>query len=314
MEPVQHHFLINPAAGKGKAPNLIPAITTYMAKQGLPFLIHTTSAPGDAEQYVRTACKKGQPVRFYVCGGDGTLNEAINGAAHQPHAAVGVIPFGNGNDFVRNFDKPALFHDLQAQTDGGEAVFDLLSVNGRYALNMVNIGFDCEVVLQVDRFRRYPLIRGPFAYLLAVFVVLSRKMGQPLRIRLPDGTALFGSYLLCTAANGRFYGSGFCAAPESCINDGLFELTLVQKIGRLCFLSMLPSYKKGTYFEKKQIQNKLTHHRLSSFILHTDLPAGICIDGEITFFTSAAFALERETVRFIIPRGCEPLSGFIRPL
>lgn len=314
MKPVQHHFLINPVAGKGKAPKLIPAITAHMTDRSLTFFIHTTTAPGDAEQYVRGVCEKGIPVRFYVCGGDGTLNEAINGAAFHPHAAVGVIPLGSGNDFVRNFDKPALFQDILAQTEGEAVSIDLLSVNERYAINMVNIGFDCEVVMQVDRFRKYPLIRGPLAYLLAVFVVLSRKMGQSLRIRLPDGTSYFGTYLLCTAANGRFYGGGFCAAPESCVNDGLLELTLVQKIGRLCFLSVLPSYKKGTYLNKRQIQDKFVHKKLSSFLISSDLPTGICIDGEITFFTSAAFSLEKEAVRFIIPRGCTSLPGFIRPL
>lgn len=148
-----------------------------MTGKGLPFFIHTTTAPGDAEQYVRAVCEKGLPARFYVCGGDGTLNEAVNGAAFCPHAAVGVIPLGSGNDFIRNFDKPALFGDILAQTEGEAVPIDLLSVNERYAVNMVNIGFDCEVVMQVDRFRQYPLIRGPFAYLLAVFVVLSRKNG-----------------------------------------------------------------------------------------------------------------------------------------
>lgn len=314
MEPVQYHFLINPAAGKGGAPKLIPDITACMTGKGLPFFIHTTTAPGDAEQYVRAVCEKGLPARFYVCGGDGTLNEAVNGAAFCPHAAVGVIPLGNGNDFIRNFDKPALFGDILAQTEGEAVPIDLLSVNERYAVNMVNIGFDCEVVMQVDRFRQYPLIRGPFAYLLAVFVVLSRKMGQPLRMRLPDGTSHSASYLLCTAANGRFYGGGFCAAPESCANDGLLELTLVQKIGRLRFLSVLPSYKKGTYLNKRLIQDRFVHKKLSSFLISSDLPAGICIDGETTFFTSAAFSLKTKAVRFIIPRGCTPLPGFIRPL
>ena len=89
MEPVQYHFLINPAAGKGGAPKLIPDITACMTGKGLPFFIHTTTAPGDAEQYVRAVCEKGLPARFYVCGGDGTLNEAVNGAAFCPHAEIG---------------------------------------------------------------------------------------------------------------------------------------------------------------------------------------------------------------------------------
>ena len=92
--------------------------------------------------------------------GDGTLNEAVNGAAYAQNAAVGVIPFGSGNDFIRNFDHSALFEDLQSQIDGEPIKVDLLSANGRYALNMINIGFDCEVVMQVDRLRHIPLLKG----------------------------------------------------------------------------------------------------------------------------------------------------------
>lgn len=148
---------------------MIPAITAYMMQRNLPFSIYTTKSPGDAEQYVRTVSQTGDAVRFYVCGGDGTLNEAVNGAAYAQNAAVGVIPFGSGNDFIRNFDHSALFEDLQSQIDGEPIKVDLLSANGRYALNMINIGFDCEVVMQVDRLRHIPLLKGSLAYLVSVF-------------------------------------------------------------------------------------------------------------------------------------------------
>lgn len=314
MDPVQYHFIVNPKAGKGKAPKMIPAITAYMMQRNLPFSIYTTKSPGDAEQYVRTVSQTGDAVRFYVCGGDGTLNEAVNGAAYVQNAAVGVIPFGSGNDFIRNFDHSALFEDLQSQIDGEPIKVDLLSANGRYALNMINIGFDCEVVMQVDRLRHIPLLKGSLAYLVSVFLVLTRKMGHFLRLRLPDNSAYFGSFLLCTIANGRFYGGGFCAAPDSCVNDGYFNLALVRKIGRLRFLSILPFYKKGSHTTKKRLQGLLFSRKLSSLNLHSELPDGLCIDGEISFFTSLSVKIENEALRFIVPNGCNPLPGFIRPL
>lgn len=310
METI-HHFVINPIAGKRSAQKLIPEIERYMQSRGLPFFIYTTKAPGDAEQYVREICAQNKPVRFYVCGGDGTLSEAVNGAAYAQHAAVGVIPVGSGNDFVRNFDNPDPFFSFSAQVDGEAVPLDLIRINDRHALNIVNIGFDCDVVAEVERLRKTPFLRGPFSYLLGVFLVLARRMGQYLQVRLPDGSSFVGDYLLCTIGNGRYYGGGFCAAPKSCASDGLLELTLIKKVRRLRFLSLLPSYKKGTYLEDSRLSDILAAHRISSFSLRTDKPVGICFDGELSFFTTASVRCAPAAVRFIVPAGCTPLSGFL---
>lgn len=95
---MHHYFIINPAAGQGKAAKLVPAIREYMEGEGLPFTIYQTKGVGDAMAYVRYMAKKG-PARFYACGGDGTLNEVVNGLKKFPECEVALIPAGTGNDF-----------------------------------------------------------------------------------------------------------------------------------------------------------------------------------------------------------------------
>ena len=127
---MHHYFIINPAAGQGKAAKLVPAIREYMEGEGLPFTIYQTQGVGDAMAYVRYMAKKG-PARFYACGGDGTLNEVVNGLKKFPECEVALIPAGTGNDFLRNFTNMENFQDIAAQVAGKAVAIDVLQVNGR---------------------------------------------------------------------------------------------------------------------------------------------------------------------------------------
>ena len=91
----------------------------------------------------KTAAESSERLRFYACGGDGTLGEVVNGAAGQVNAEVGLIPIGTGNDFVRNFADAGDFFDIEAQVMGEARAIDLIKCNDRYGINVVNVGFDC---------------------------------------------------------------------------------------------------------------------------------------------------------------------------
>ena len=100
-----HHFLINPAAGKGQYTEALSRkITRTCEKRGVLYRIHSTAHPGDATNYVRTQVEdKSEIHRFYACGGDGTFCETVSGAPMAENAEFGLIPIGTGNDFERNF-------------------------------------------------------------------------------------------------------------------------------------------------------------------------------------------------------------------
>lgn len=125
---MQQLFIINPAAGKTDASVvLVPQIQAAAARAGVDVQIEVTRSRGHARQLAEAAAASGEEVHIYAAGGDGTMNEVLQGAANHPNIAVGCIPCGSGNDYVRNFGAPADFLDMDAQLAAEAFPVDLLA-------------------------------------------------------------------------------------------------------------------------------------------------------------------------------------------
>lgn len=296
---MRHYFIVNPVSGKGRALQLEPRLKEALEKTDLDWEIHHTKAPGEATSFVREKAAEG-PARFYACGGDGTLHEIIEGIMDYPDSAVGVMPAGTGNDFVKSFGDPQLFLDPLRQTAGTVHRIDLIKAGDHFSVNVVNIGFDCDVVAWVNSHRDNPLCKGAFAYLMGVLAVLFRKLGLELEFRLND-KVIKERYLLCTAANGQFYGGGFRPAPRASLDDGLMDFATVKKVGRLRFLSLLPSYRTGEYIDREDVKDILTFDRCSKVQIIAPEGGNICIDGEVYTFTDITLEMLPGAVNFILP-------------
>mgnify|MGYP002229606815 FL=1 len=143
---MKHVFIINPRAGKGKALELIrPQIEAYINEHNLDAEIHVPDSPHAAQDFIRAEASKGQPVRFYACGGDGTLFEAVNGAFGHPNAEVAVLPLGSGNDFIRLFGTQEQFLNIDAQVNGTALELDCIKCGDKIAINQCSMGVDAEV-------------------------------------------------------------------------------------------------------------------------------------------------------------------------
>ena len=302
---MEHIFIINPSAGQGKAAKLIPAIQLALEGTTYKYSIYTTKAAGDAERFVRETCETGRKVRFYVCGGDGSFHEAVNGAKGFPEAELGVIPIGTGNDFVRNFGRKGDFMDILSQVEGRSMSCDVIDINGRYVVNMANIGFDCEVVVQAGKWKQKPLISGPVAYIMGIVSEFAKPMGKRISFRWADGTTMTGKFLLCTLANGSFCGGGFCSSPKAALNDGLMDVGIVQMLPRGRFIGILPKYKTGTYLDTKLGKEKVLYEKYEKLELAVAEPTNISIDGEIRQFTYLKAEMVKGAFRFIVPKGLE---------
>ena len=300
---MKYIFIINPSAGQGKAIKLIPKIEEAMKDTDLIYSIYTTTAGGDAERFVKKTCETGENVRFYVCGGDGSLHEAVNGARGFSNAEIGILPVGTGNDFVRNFGRQKDFLDISAQVNGESIDSDVIEINGRYTVNMANIGFDCEVVAKAMEWKKKPLVKGPFAYVMGIMSMLVKPIGKWMSFRWADGTKLTGRFLLCTLANGRFCGGGFCSSPMATVEDGLMDVGIVSMISRRKFIGILPKYKTGEYLDTKLGMQKVIYERMSSLEIAVPEPIHISIDGEISEFTYLRAEIVPKAFRFILPAG-----------
>ena len=301
---VNHLFILNHQAGRaGVHEKLAADLTALCQARGEQFTLCTTSSREEAEAAIHTACAGGAETRIYACGGDGTFGGVVDIAARYPGAAVGVIPIGTGNDFVRNFGGKAPFLDPAAQLDGHEVRLDLLRCNDRFCANMVNIGFDCEVVKEAVRLRRKKVFGEKLAYISGVLLTLIRKPGVALTAALEGEMAAEHKLLLIAIANGSFCGGGFRAAPESLLSDGKMDICMVKDVTRTRFLTLVKAYHDGTYLDLKAAKKIITYCKGEQLSLKFPAVRSICIDGELSETDHLDVGVLPGALRFILPRG-----------
>jgi YegS/Rv2252/BmrU family lipid kinase len=242
--------------------------------------------------------------RFICVGGDGTINEIANSAPGNPNVEFGVIPSGSGNDFVRNFTDKKRFYEIDSQIDGTVHSFDLIKVNDDYCVNMVNIGFDCAVVIEADRFRKYKFLSPSISYILGVIVgFFLRPLGTKMKITLDDGTVIDGMLTLTAIGNGKFCGGGFLTCPLANLSDGLMDITIIKKVSRLNFIQLIGCYKEGTFLIKKNAQKVFKYIRTNHFKMEFENEQPICIDGEIFHGKNVDLKVVPAGFNFVVPKG-----------
>jgi len=299
---VKHLFLLNPSAGKrDNTPALRQLIEELGSARGLDFRVELTQYRGHAEKLAREAAESGDEVRIYACGGDGTLNEVVNGAAGYPNAAVTMIPCGSGNDFVRIFSDPSAFSDLGRLMDPEEALLDVIRVNERLSPGVCSIGLDARIGADVATYKRLPLINGSGAYVLSILVNVFRGIHERYHIEI-DGQVFDDRYTLACVCNGQWYGGGFNPVPESDPSDGLLDVLLVKAVSLPMVAKVIGKYKAGRY---QELPGLVEHFRCRSVTVRTDAPAIVNLDGESLQTDCVSFTIEPGQLRFFYPKGLE---------
>jgi len=307
-------FVINPVAGQGKKTDaLVREIRQAAAELGREVEIYKTKAVGDAEVFARKYAEawKEEEVRVFACGGDGTVNEVLNGIMGHENAALGVVPIGSGNDFAKNLGGVKLCRNIRAQLQGESRPTDVLNYAGlidgeqvnRYADNMFNIGFDCNVADTASQLKQKPLIAGSFAYLLAIFSMLIEKKGANVRIEADGKILSEGPILLNSYANGPYCGGGIKSNPYSDLHDGLMDVNVIHNVSRRRFLSLLPAYMKGTHMELEGIEEIIDTYRVSEVkVTPIDGTMRLCTDGEISDAGEITIRVISDGVKVVYPK------------
>ena len=305
---MKHVFIINPNTVKKARAKLVSDVEAACGKAGVDWEIYYTDAPRAAEKRVRELAETGAPLRFYACGGDGTIGEVANGAFGYPNVEVAAIPSGTGNDFVRNFAPAEAFSDVTRQINGRAAAFDLIKANDRFAVNTINIGFDCAVVDLVERRRGFPLMNGANAYTIAAFVKMIPMPKCELKLEW-DGRSEQNRLTLCSIANGRYCGGGFKSNPAALLNDGLIDVFRAhEKVGRVGFLRLVGDYRKGTHLDNPKMADRLDCFKTKEMTISADSPFMYCSDGEVMTAGELKISVVPEALRFVIPEGAELTS------
>ncbi|WP_338109748.1 diacylglycerol/lipid kinase family protein [Pseudoflavonifractor phocaeensis] len=303
MSPIRHLFILNPSAGKnGQAAQ---ALMEEIRRLPLDTAVRLTQKRGDAERIAREESAAGDPLRIYACGGDGTLNDVVNAAAGLDHVAVTNVPVGTGNDFLKLFGPQARqrFRDLTALSAGREVLFDVMDCNGRLGLDIVCAGVDARVAADVHRFKHIPMVRGIGAYILALLDnVLFRGINRPMRVETSEGLWYEGETAILCICNGRHYGGGFMPVPDAMPDDGVLDMLLVPKVGRLTFLRLVGAYGKGEYRRYPQYIQAY-HGQSVTFSAQEELVA--VVDGEVMRAHAFTLCLSPKKLRFFFPEGLD---------
>lgn len=295
---MKHIFIINPAAGSRDN------TTEYTRKiqrvcMGLDYEIAVSAGPGDCTRLAQQAAASGEEVRIYACGGDGTLNEVVAGAAGFSNAAVTAYCGGSGNDFVKIFDQPDAFRDLSRLMDCEEAVFDLIDCNGETAINICSVGLDARIGTDVANYKRFPLLHGFRAYALSTVVNLFKGISEHYIVEI-NGETIDAEQTFVCVCNGRFYGGGFNPVPEADPADGKLDVLLVKKVSLLQVPGLIGKYKNGKY---KELGDFVRHFSTDRVTIRCDKPTPVNLDGELRTAQTAEMSLSKEKLRFFYPKG-----------
>ena len=304
---MKHLFIVNPVAGKSKPEDKMRLIHESIGRlpesvRGAEFEIYVTSAPMDAAAKIKDEAKRCGDLRVYACGGDGTLNECVNGAAGLENVAVTHFPCGTGNDFIRTFgEEKERFFNLSELMTGEIRPIDIIKCNDRYAVNICSLGIDALVGTDVHKYSGIPLIGGPTGYVISLMANYIKGVHQPMTVRV-DGMTCGPELNLVCVCNGRFYGGGFNPTNDSRPDDGLMDVLVASGVNRAKLLGVIMSYAKAKY---RRFPQYITYVRTRHLEVDCRGEEVINIDGEAAYSKRAVMDLIPGGVNFIFPANME---------
>ena len=274
--------IVNPAAGGGRCAALAPAALERVRQLGIDLEVAQTRSSGEATAFTRDAYARGFR-NFLAIGGDGTSYEIINGlfpeALSAPPAALGFLPLGTGNSFLRDFTTRGIDHTIDALKAGRRRRCDVVHLRHAagdiYFINMLNLGFAADAGEVANRkFKRW----GEAGYILGVLAQLMRLKHHAFPHRLAEADEWDRRKCLFLAfANSKYTGGKMMIAPQADPSDGQIEYVRWSPIGRVRLLWTFPRLFTGTHIRHPSALRSATTR------IELDLPGPVntIVDGEV---------------------------------
>lgn len=288
---LNYKIILNPTAGHGNGLKALPHIERLLNHHQVKYDLVRTDRPGHGIELTRQAVKDGYDV-IVAAGGDGTVNEVINGLMQcklegLPIPPMGVLCVGRGNDFSGSMGIPTeLEAGFQSLLAGQRRSIDIGKVaggkypQGRYFGSCVGVGFDAITTIEVAKLPRWG---GYLSFLVGVFKTVFLYNKAPLARIEFNGTVITQRSLLISIMNGRRLGGGFIMAPDSVPDDGLLDLCIAEQMSSFEVIKMIPHFTRGDQATQPTIK---TGRAVKISVIAQDgtLPAQtdgeiICVDG-----------------------------------
>lgn len=299
-------IIYNPTAGREQFRKELPYVLERLEEAGYETSAHATKGDGDATRAAEIAVERKYDL-VVIAGGDGTLNEAISGIAEKDYKPkVGIIPAGTTNDFARALGIPK---DVKKAVDiileENEQALDIGKVNGKYFVNIAGGGDLTELTYDVPIKMKAAL--GQLAYYVKGIEMLPSL--RPVSVTIEyDDNVYSGEIMLFLVANTNSVGGFEKLAPDALVDDGYFDLLILEKTSLPEFIRLATAALRGNHLE----DDKIIYAQAKRIKITPDEKMLLNIDGEyggelpgeiinlkqhITFFVSRKFLVREEKIR-----------------
>lgn len=279
----KYDIIVNPVAGKGKLINLIKNLEVYCKENQSHCQFRYTNAPGHATELASTI--DNNVSHLIICGGDGTINEVINGLKLPDAPILGILPIGSGNDFAKELKLSKLGKNLFNKLFNYTTIItsnvghvSIKNVNHsqitKYFINSCGIGFDAHVAYLNQS---HKTLSGLFSYILSIFRAITKLKPLLFDISCENLVEKNIKKILISIGNGKTAGGGLYLTPNAKIDDDKLDITLLDVIPRLKLILKLPL----AIFNRLESQKNVQFFRFdrAEIFLHT--PYYIHCDGEL---------------------------------
>jgi diacylglycerol kinase (ATP) len=286
--------MINPVAGIGKGQKIHRAIRHELEKRGIIADYTISHQKGEIKRVTFECVQKGYE-RIIICGGDGTIHEAIPGLVNTD-VTLCIVPLGTGNDLSRTLGiKANIPFACSIIGDGTEKRIDITRVNGEhYFAGVGALGFDAEVAALAEKLKRF--VPGIFVYIFAILAKLFTYSFKRVTIRF-DNEEYQGEVLLVALGNSRFYGKGIQITPLAEMDDGMLDLCVIKKLNKLKLLSLLPTVYQGNHTRFSEVKI----YRVENITVESDTTLILYGDGEAICSTPLFVEIIPQALRVIVP-------------
>ena len=265
-------MILNPAADRGRAGQRQEELRSVLNTTDLAPEIVFTERPGHAVELARDALRAGAKV-VAAAGGDGTIHEVAQ-ALVGTDAALGVLPMGSGNDYIRALGIPKDLAGATAILARGRArAVDVADVSGQFALNSFGMGVEGQIAAD---YRRMRFLKGEPGYLWATILELVRFRAFRAEVA-GDGWTFAGKLLSVSVMNGPCAGGDYLLAPQARLDDGALDVGLIGNYPRLVRFAVLPKTRDGTYLNLARAHAK----KAGRVTIRSDRPLTVHMDGEL---------------------------------
>ena len=282
-------FIVNPAAGSGHALKIEEQIRKALEQRGIVARFLRTEASGHATQLAREAAAGEDCTGVVAVGGDGTCYEVACGLM-DTQVPLGIIPAGTGNDFIKTVGIPKKpLAALEMILKGEARPVDVGRMNDQLFLNVSGTGFDVTVLDFTLAAKKY--VKGILPYLIGL--VRGIRHYKPTHMRITaDGETWEQDVLICSIANGRFFGGGIAICPDARPDDGYFDLVVVENKPRW----MIPFYLPGLLMGKVLTFPFTMHRRVKS--ARIEAPGmRLNMDGELSHMDVADYSIQSGSLK-----------------